>query len=101
MSGAARFQGDAGGVGGSSLCGNLMARAYAEHGLATVLIRPLVTRTLRVLPVVAETRNAGEYAGTFTFGELFPLHDFIIRQRGVSSSPGGSFPFVLPAPQYL
>jgi hypothetical protein len=59
-----------------------MARAYAEHGFATMFIRPLVTRTLRVLPVVAETRNAGEYAGTVTFVELLPIHDFIIRHRG-------------------
>jgi hypothetical protein len=57
-----------------------MARAYAKHGFATLLIRLRLTRTLRVVPFVAETRNAGEHAGTFTFRELLPIHDSIIRQ---------------------
>jgi hypothetical protein len=58
-----------------------MTRAYAEHGFATMLRRLRVTRALRVVPFVAETRNAGEHARAFTFGELLPIHDFIIRQK--------------------
>ena len=58
-----------------------MARAYAEHSFAAMLVRPRVTRALRVFPFVAETRNAGEHTRTFTFGELLPIHDLIIRQR--------------------
>src|SRR5262245_27011520 len=51
---------DAGGVAGSgsSLCGDLRARAYAKHGFATMLVRLRVTRAPRVFPFVAETRNA-------------------------------------------
>src|SRR6476646_8305328 len=59
----------------------LMARAYTKHGFATMFVRLRVTRALRVFPFVAETLNAGEHAGTYTFGELLPIHDFIISQR--------------------